>query len=108
MESLKNFDILGLSRENLKKRIPVQSDGSAIKNSEEAQTLIKDLDELQSIKEKIMGIIDDIFLTLNDDNVIPQFIQVLQNRTTEKAVNFLFIIRFLLKTKLNMKKNSKF
>ena len=86
MDSLKSFELLALSRDSLKNRIPVKSDSSALKNCEEAVNLRKDLDELEAIKEKIVSIIEDAFNTLNDDNVIPQFIQVLQKKTTEKAV----------------------
>lgn len=86
MDSLKNFELLGLTRDTLNKRIPVKTDASALKNSEEAVNLRKDLDELEATKEKIIAIIEDVFNTLNEDNVIPQFIQVLQKRTTEKQV----------------------
>jgi len=93
MDSLKNFELLGLSRDTLNKKIPVRTDALALKSCEEAVNLKKDLDELESIKEKIVAIIEDAFNTLNEDNVIPQFIQVLQKKTTEKQVN-LFLTLF--------------
>jgi hypothetical protein len=86
MDSLKNFELLVISREILNKKIPVKSDSSVLSSCEEAVNLKKDLDELEDIKEKIVSIIEDVFNTLNDDNVIPQFIQVLQKKTTEKNV----------------------
>lgn len=91
MDSLKNFELLALSRDALNKRIPVKTDASTLKNCEEAVNLRKDLDELESTNEKIIAIIEDVFNTLNEDNVIPQFIQVLQKKTTEKQVNSFFI-----------------
>jgi len=87
MDSIKNFELLALSRDALNKRIPVKLDASALKSCDEAVNLKKDLDELESVKEKLVAIIEDIFNTLNEDNVIPQFIQVLQKKTTEKQVN---------------------
>lgn len=86
MDSLKSFELLTLSRDSLKNRIPVKNDASALKNCEEAVNLHKDLDEIESLKEKIVSIIEDVFNTLNEDSVIPQFIQVLQKKTTEKNV----------------------
>lgn len=94
MDVMKNFEFLGLSRENLKNKIPVKTDSNALKNSEEAISLRKDLDELDVLKEKIMAIINQIFQTLNEDNVIPQFIGVLQGKTTEKAVKYKYYIDF--------------
>jgi hypothetical protein len=35
-----------------------------------------------------MEVIDKIFQMLNDDNIIPQFMRVLQKKTTEKAVKY--------------------
>ena len=87
MECIKTFDILLNSRENLKNKIPVKNDESALKTCEEAVDLRKDLDELEGIKEKIAQIIEDIFQTLNEDNVVPQYILVIQKKITEKNVN---------------------
>ena len=92
MDSIKKFDILLCSREVLKNKIPVKNDESALKSCEEAVDLRKDLDELETIKEKIAQIIEDIFQTLNDGNVTPQFILVLQKKMTEKSVNLFKLI----------------
>lgn len=100
VDSLKNFEILALSREILRKKIPVLTDSSALKNCDEAVNLRKDLDELEAIKGKIVAIIEDIFNTLNDDNVIPQFIQVLQKKTTEKQVIYIDHINNKFKLKM--------
>jgi len=50
-----------------------------------------------------MHIIDKIFQLLNDDNIIPQFIRVLQKKTTEKAVNINCnkLFRYSQRIKLN-------
>ena len=86
MDTMKFFEMLGLSKNVLSNKIPVKTDPNAIKNCEEANGLRKDLDVLDGIKEKIMEIINKIFQTLNEDNIIPQFIQVLQKKTTEKSI----------------------
>lgn len=87
IENFKCFEILTLPKQSLQNKIPVKSDLSKLKNSEEAVALRKDIDTLESLKEKCMEIIDKIFQLLNDDNIIPQFLRVLQKKTTEKAVS---------------------
>jgi hypothetical protein len=95
MSSIKSFEILLLSREVLKNRIPVKNDESALKTCEEAVNLRKEVDEILSIKEKMAQIIKDIFQTLNEDNVVPQYILVLQKKMTESKVKlFLFYLIF--------------
>jgi hypothetical protein len=86
MDSMKFFELLGLSKNILSGKIPVKTDPNAIKNCEEANALRKELDNMESLKEKIMEVINKIFQNLNEDNIIPQFIQVLQKKTTEKAI----------------------
>ena len=86
MDCIKTFDILLSSRENLKNKIPVKNDESALKTCEEAVDLRKDLDEMLDIKEKIIHIIDGIFQTLNEDNVVTQFLLVIQKKASEKSV----------------------
>lgn len=70
----------------MKNRIPVKNDESALKSCEEAVDLRKDVDELQSIREKMAQIIKDIFQTLNEDNVVPQYLLVLQKKMSESKV----------------------
>ncbi len=86
MDNMKYFELLGLSKNVLSNKIPVKTDPNAIKNCEEANSLRKDLDALDTLKEKIMEVISKIFQILNEDNIIPQFIQVLQKKTTEKTI----------------------
>lgn len=90
-DNIKFFEILGLTKEALKNRFPVKIDASLIKNSEEAVALKNEIDTLDSLKDKSMEIIERIFETLNEDNVIPQMIRVLQKKSTEKAVNLNFL-----------------
>ncbi len=87
MGNLKHFELFNLSKQSLQNKIPVKSDNSKLKNSEEATNLRKDLDRLETLKETCMETIEKIFQLLNDDNLIPQFMKVLQKKTTEKAVN---------------------
>ena len=75
-----------LSKEQLDNKIPHKVDENVIKNCPEAVDLRKDLDNLESLKNKSMEIINQLFNSLNDDNVAPQFIQVLSKKTTETAV----------------------
>lgn len=86
MDSIKQFEILMCSREVMKNKIPVKNDESALKTCEEAVDLRKDLDELESIREKIGNIIENIFSTLSEDNVVSQFLLVIQKKLTEKGV----------------------
>jgi hypothetical protein len=87
----------------LKNKIPVKNDDSSLKNCEEVISLRKDLDELEEIKAKIYNHIEGLFQMLNDDLVVPQFILVVQKKTTEKEVNFfVYFLRFLKKILKNM------
>lgn len=83
--------MLGLSKNSLQNKIPVKTDTSALKNSEEAIALRKELDKIELLSEKAMEIIDKVFHMLNDSNIIPQFINVLKKKTTEKAVKIKFL-----------------
>ena len=86
MDVMKNFELLGMSKTALGNKIPVKTDINAIKNCEEAAALRKDLDTMDGLKEKCMEWVNKIFQTLNEDNIIPQFIKVLQKKTTEKSI----------------------
>lgn len=86
MDNMKYLELLGLTKDALKNKIPVKVDANSIKNCDEANSLRKDLDGLDELREKIMEVINKIFANLNDDNVVPQFIKVLQKKTTEKAI----------------------
>jgi hypothetical protein len=86
MDNMKYFELLSLSKTSLANKIPVKTDPNSIRNCEEALALRKDLDSLDVLKDKCMEVINKIFQTLNEDNIIPQFIKVLQKKTTEKTI----------------------
>jgi hypothetical protein len=86
MDTMRYYELLTLSRDQLRNKIPIKVDASSIKECDEAKELRKELDNLDSAKEKLMEVINKIFQTLNEDNVIPQFLKVLQKKTTEKGV----------------------
>jgi len=81
-----NFLRLGLDREQLNSKIPVKSDTNSLKNCEEAKALASEIEEFDKLKAKVIDLVAKIFSTLNDDNIIPQMLQVLQKKTSEIAV----------------------
>lgn len=84
--NLKFFELIALPRDILNQKIPKKVDSSAIKNCKEATALRKDLDDFEIQQAKCMEVINKVFALLNEDNVAPQFIQVLQKKTTENAI----------------------
>ena len=84
--NMRYFELLALPRESLNKKIPKKADPSVMKNCKEATALRKDLDDFDLQTAKCMEVINKIFALLNEDNVAPQFIQVLQKKTTEIAI----------------------
>ena len=84
--NMRYFELLALPRESLNKKIPKKADPSAMNNCKEATALRKDLDDFDLQTAKCMEVINKIFALLNEDNVAPQFIQVLQKKTTEIAI----------------------
>jgi len=86
MDHMKFFELLGLSKSSLSNKIPKKTDVNAIKNCDEALSLRKDLDTMDVLKEKCMEVINRIFQSLNEDNMVPQFIKVLQKKSTEKQI----------------------
>lgn len=86
MENYKNFEILGNSRVSLQKKIPKPSDNWESKNIPEVQLLKEEVSKLQNLKEQCKETIENIFLKLNEDNVVLQFVKVLQAKATEKVI----------------------
>jgi hypothetical protein len=86
VENRKYLEILSLPKPNLSRQIPVKTDPDKFKNSEPATRLRKDLDVIEGLKAKSIEVINKTFQTLNEDNIIPQFLQVLQRKKTEKAI----------------------
>ena len=85
-DNYKYFEYLMMSKGQLDNKIPHKVDQNVIKNCPEAVDLRKELDNLENLKNRAMEIINQLFNSLNDDNVAPQFIQVLSKKTTENAV----------------------
>ena len=94
MNNMKYFELINLTREQLKNKLPVKSDTSTIKDSEEAKSLSGELEIIENLKAKLVETVNKIFQTLNDDNIITQMIKVLQKKTTEQAVLNFILIRF--------------
>ena len=84
--NLKYFELLSLPREKLDQIIPHRIDNNSIKQSKEFDNLRKELDNLEVEKSKAMEIISRIFASLNDDNVVLQFIQAIQQKKTENNI----------------------
>jgi ALIX V-shaped domain binding to HIV len=85
-DNFKYFDLVSLPRESLKNKMPVKASGSNLVESEEAKELALELTELEKLKVKLVESINYLFQILNEDNIIPQMIKVLQKKTTEQAV----------------------
>ena len=84
--NLKYFEILTLPREALEQKIPHKVNPNSIKQCPEANDLRGEMDKLEEEKNRAMNVISKIFATLNEDNVAPQFIQVIQKKTTENNI----------------------
>lgn len=85
-DNFKNFDLISLPRETLKNKMPVKKNTNALVESVEAKELAAELAELDKLKSKLVEAINCLFQILNEDNIIPQMIKVLQKKTTEQAV----------------------
>jgi hypothetical protein len=86
MNNMKYFELINLTREQLKNKLPVKTDTNTISNSEEAKSLSGELEVLESLKVKLVENVNKTFQTLNEDNIITQMVKVLQKKTTEQAV----------------------
>ena len=87
MNNMKYFELINLSRDQLKNKLPVKTDTNTISNSEEAKSLSSELEVIENLKAKMLENIGKTFQTLNEDNIITQMIKVLQKKTTEQAVS---------------------
>jgi len=75
-----------MEKEKLISKIPIKSEKTNIKESEEAKEIKAQVELLNLKKEKLLEIINGIFSGLNENNVVPLFIKVLQNKTTETSI----------------------
>lgn len=75
-----------MEKEKLIQKIPIKSEKTNIKESEEAKETKTHLETLNQKKEKLLEIVNGIFNSLNENNVVTSFIKVLQNKATENSV----------------------
>lgn len=98
MENARHFERLMCSREKLESLIPGQVDLSQTKITKEGEEIKKAIDEINEITKKAMDIITNIFKDLNEKNMGPDFMKVLEKETTEILIfntnKALFEIKF--------------
>lgn len=89
INNMKYFEFLNLSKDQLIQKLPVKSDFIlSIKDGQEAKELSSELDIMYSLKDKLNEVITKVFQNVNEENITPLMIKVLQKRTTEQAVKF--------------------
>ena len=86
MDNMKYFELLGLSKTSLEKKIPVKIDPNSIQTIPEAQSLREDLDKLDRLKDKNIERIEALFRTLNEENLVPQMLEVYKKKNLEDNV----------------------
>lgn len=77
---------MGLEREQLKNRIPVKANASTLKNANETKSLLEEIENYDKLKFKLVDVIAKIYRVLDEDNIVPQMLQVLAKKTTEQQV----------------------
>ena len=75
-----------MEKDKLIQKIPIKSEKTNIKESEEAKDIKNNVESLNQKKEKLLEIVNAIFNSLNENNVVTSFIKVLQNKATENSV----------------------
>jgi len=75
-----------MEKDKLAQKIPIKSEKTSIKESAEAKEIKALLETLNKKKEKMMEIVNLIFNSLNENNVVTSFIKVLQNKATEITI----------------------
>ena len=86
INSAKNFEILGYSKEKLESNIP--GDKAGLNNlSSDEEKIKNEINKLYQLSDQCMEIINPIYEYINEDeNIIPVFVEVLEKKTTEEAV----------------------
>lgn len=82
-DNMKYFELINLSKVAIEKKIPLKVDSEGLKEIPEAKNLKDVLERLRSLKEKNTSIIESIFRELNQENVIPVFLEVLRKNASE-------------------------
>ena len=85
-ENAKYFELISMDKEKLIGKIPIKSDKTNIGESEEAKEIKKYLEELEIKKISLIEVVSSIFNTLNENNIVTDFVKVLQKKTTENAI----------------------
>ena len=86
INSAKNFEIFGYSKEKLESNIP--GDKAGLNNlSSDEEKIKNEINKLYQLSDQCMEIINPIYEYINEDeNIIPVFVEVLEKKTTEEAV----------------------
>lgn len=85
-ENCKYFELISMEKDKLTQKIPIKSEKTNIKESDEAKEIKAHLETLNHKKDKLLEIVNGIFNSLNENNVVTSFIKVLQNKATETSV----------------------
>jgi len=75
-----------MDREKIIQKIPIKSEKTNIKESDEAKEIKTTLETLNQKKEKLLEVVNGLFNSLNDNNVVTSFIKVLQSKATENSI----------------------
>lgn len=82
-DNYKYFDLLGLSKSALEKRIPSKVDSQLLKEIPEAKSLKEEIQVLQELKSKNSAIIEGVFSEFNQENLIPIYLEIIRKNASE-------------------------
>lgn len=86
LDNMKYFDILSLTKEGIERKIPVKTDINILETMPEAKYLRDELDKLEVLKDKNIEAVESLFRNLNEENLVPQMLEVHKKKTSEMAV----------------------
>lgn len=82
-ENQKYYELLGLNKAALEKKIPVKVEGDQLKEVQEAKDLKNALETLEKLKQENRAAVENVFNNLNDENVIPYFLDFKRKQSSE-------------------------
>lgn len=82
-ENYKVFDLLGLTKIALEKRIPAKVDSQQLKEIPEAKALKEEIQLIQELKAKNTAIIESVFSEFNQENLIPIYLEIVRKNASE-------------------------
>jgi len=85
-ENAKFFELISLDMKKIIEKIPVKSDATNLSDCEEAKIIRDLINEMDCKKNKMLEVINNIFINLNSGDVNASFIKVLQKKTTEQSI----------------------